>query len=57
MCFIISIVAFALAIDLWIKALYLYAVLSLLVALLFAILMIKNILYVKNKKDKKNDNH
>jgi len=57
MCLLISVIAFVLAINLLLKTLYLYALFSFLVGLFFAIMMIKNILYVKNKKDKKHDNH
>jgi hypothetical protein len=56
MCFIISIISAILAYNFYISDNLLLAVASALVTLFFIYLMIKNILYVKKLKEKKNDN-
>jgi hypothetical protein len=56
MCFIVSIISAILAYNFFISDNLLLAVSSALVSLFFIYLMIKNILYVKKLKEKKNDN-
>jgi len=55
MCFIISIISAILAYNFFVSNNLLLAVASVLVCLFFVYLMVKNILYVKKLKEKKND--